>query len=162
MRKRSIRHAGAGRFLAYLKREWKIPLAIGIGLAASVPTQAAHTDLATYLAGLNRKGGNATMVLTRSPAGSIHEVEIAFADAMITGGVENGAGVELPGGVKAALRSEHKGDGGIPDEDRVNRRDKKGRIIAVLPVTPPKGFAAGSILERTSSCLLYTTPSPRD
>jgi spore germination cell wall hydrolase CwlJ-like protein len=153
LRKRSIRHAWAGRFLASLKREWKIPLAIGLGLVATFPTPAAHADLAAYLAGLNRKGGNQTLVLTRSPAGSIHEVEIAFADAMTTGGIESGAGVELPGGVTAALRSEHKGKGGIPDEDRVNRRDKKGRIVAVLPVTPPKGFAAGSILERTSFLL---------
>lgn len=171
MRKRSIRHAAASRFFAYLhdvqqacavalrrqpggsllKREWRIPLALGLGLVAGFPTQAAHTDLATYLAGLNRKGGNQTMVLTRSPAGSVHEVEIAFADAMTTGGVEGGAGVELPGGVKAAMLSAHKGKGAIPDEARVNRHDKKGRIIAVMPVTPPKGFAAGSILERTSS-----------
>lgn len=126
---------------------------LGLGLFAAFPTQVAHTDLATFLAGLNRKGGNQTMVLTRSPAGSIHEVEIAFADAMTTGAVENGAGVELPGGIKAALRSEHKGKGEISDEDRVNRRDKKGRIISVLPVMPPKGFAAGSILERTSFLL---------
>ncbi len=153
MRKRSIRHAGAGRFFAYLKREWKIPLALGLGIAAVLPTQAAHTDLATYLAGLNRKGGNQTMVLTRSPAGSVHEIEIEFADAMITGGVENGAGVQLPDGMQAALRSEHKGQGEIPDEDRVNRRDKKGRIVAVMPVLPPKDFTAGSILERTSSLL---------
>jgi spore germination cell wall hydrolase CwlJ-like protein len=153
LRKRSIRHAGAGRFFVYLKREWKIPVALGVGLLATFPTPAGHADLATYLAGLNRKGGNQTMVLTRSPAGSIHEVEIAFADAMTTGGVESGAGVELPGGVTAALRSEHKGEGGIPDEDRVNRRDKKGRIIAVLRVTPPKDFSAGSILERTSFLL---------
>ena len=168
MRKRSIRHAGAGGVLESLKqfqqkcaaelrektrREWTIPLALGLGLVASFPTQAAHTDLATYLAGLNRKGGNQTMVLTRSPAGSVHEVEIEFADAMTTGGVESGAGVELPGGVTAALRSEHKGQGAIPDEDRVNRRDKKNRIVTVMPVLPPKDFTAGSILERTSSLL---------
>jgi spore germination cell wall hydrolase CwlJ-like protein len=153
LRKRSIRHEGAATLLAHLKRQWKAPLALGIGILAGFPTQAAHTDLATYLAGLNRKGGNQTMVLTRSPAGSIHEVEIAFADAITTGGVESGAGVELPGGVKAALLNEHKGEGGTPDEDRVNRADKKGRIVAVMPVTPPKGFAAGSILERTSSLL---------
>ncbi|MGX5721334.1 cell wall hydrolase [Shinella zoogloeoides] len=153
MRKRSIRHAKAGRFFAYLKREWKVPLALGLGLAAIVPTESARTDLATYLAGLNRKGGNQTMVLTRSPAGSVHEIEIDFADAMTTGGIESGAGVDLPGGVKAAVLSEDKGKGGIPDEERINRRDKKGRIIAVLPVLPPKGFAAGSILERTSSLL---------
>ncbi|WP_370577011.1 cell wall hydrolase [Shinella sp. PSBB067] len=153
MRKRSIRHAGAGRFFSYLKpfRRWRLPLALGAGLVASLPTQAAHTDIATYMAGLNRKGGNQTMVLTRSAAGSVHEIEIDFADAMTTGGIESGAGVDLPGGGKAALLGEGKGKGAIPDEDRVNRRDKRGRIVAVLPVQPPKSFTAGSILERTSS-----------
>lgn len=153
MRKRSIRHAGAGRFFSYLKpfRRWRLPLALGAGLVASLPTQAAHTDIATYMAGLNRKGGNQTMVLTRSAAGSVHEIEIDFADAMTTGGIESGAGVDLPGGGKAAVLGEGKGKGAIPDEDRVNRRDKKGRIVAVLPVQPPKSFTAGSILERTSS-----------
>ncbi|WP_370643785.1 cell wall hydrolase [Shinella sp. NM-101] len=153
MRKRSIRHAGAGRFFSYLKpfRRWRLPLALGAGLVASLPTQAAHTDIATYMAGLNRKGGNQTMVLTRSAAGSVHEIEIDFADAMTTGGIESGAGVDLPGGGKAAVLGEGKGKGAIPDEDRVNRRDKRGRIVAVLPVQPPKSFTAGSILERTSS-----------
>ncbi len=153
MRKRSIRHAGADRFFSYLKpfRRWRLPLALGAGLVASLPTQAAHTDIATYMAGLNRKGGNQTMVLTRSAAGSVHEIEIDFADAMTTGGIESGAGLDLPGGGKAAVLGEGKGKGAIPDEDRVNRRDKKGRIVAVLPVQPPKSFTAGSILERTSS-----------
>ncbi|OJV00293.1 MAG: cell wall hydrolase [Shinella sp. 65-6] len=132
-------------------RRWRLPLALGAGLVASLPTQAAHTDIATYMAGLNRKGGNQTMVLTRSAAGSVHEIEIDFADAMTTGGIESGAGVDLPGGGKAAVLGEGKGKGAIPDEDRVNRRDKKGRIVAVLPVQPPKSFTAGSILERTSS-----------
>lgn len=152
LRQRSVRHAGYGR-LSRLWRIWKKPAAVGLGMLALFPTPAAHTDLATFLAGLNRKGGNQQMVLTRSPAGSIHEVEIAFADAMTTGAVAGGAGVELPGGVTAALRAEAKGEGGIPDEERVNRRDKKGRIVAVLPVAPPKDFTAGSILERTSFLL---------
>ena len=76
------------------------------------------------------------MVMTRSPAGSIHEVEIAFNDPMTTGAVDAGAGIELPGGQQAALRGEHKGKGTVPDENRVTRSLKKGRIIAVLPVTP--------------------------
>ena len=40
-----------------------------------------------------------------------------------------------------------------PDEDRVVRADKKGRIIQVSPVAPPKNFNAGSIFQRTSSLL---------
>ncbi len=153
LRKRSIRHAGTGGLLRFWKRQWNAPLALGLGLLAVFPAESARTDLATYLAGLNRKGGNQHMVLTRSPAGSIHEVEIAFTDATTTGAIDSGAGVELPGGIKAALIDEHKGTGGIPDEERVNRRGKKGRIVAVTPMTPPKDFTAGSILERTSSLM---------
>jgi spore germination cell wall hydrolase CwlJ-like protein len=38
----------------------------------------------------------------------------------------------------------------VPDEARVNRGEKRGRIINVAPVAPPKAFNAGSVLERTS------------
>jgi spore germination cell wall hydrolase CwlJ-like protein len=151
LRQRSSHYAAIGGKLRLWSREWKAPLALGLGLFALLPSQVAHSDLASYLAGVNRKGGNQQMVLTRSPAGSIHEVEVEFSDAMTTGAVAGGAGIELPGGMKAALRSEHKGDGLVPDEDRVNRGDKKGRIVSVVRVTPPKDFTAGSILDRTSS-----------
>ncbi|MDX3925616.1 MAG: cell wall hydrolase [Shinella sp.] len=134
-------------------RRWKAPLAIGLCLFGIFPSPIAHSDMATFLAGLNRKGGNQQMVMTPSPAGSIHEVEIAFNDPITTGAINGGAGVTLPDGEQAALRSEHKGKGLIPDEARVNRRDKKGRIVAVLPVAPPKDFSAGSVLDRTSSLL---------
>ncbi|MCF3643024.1 cell wall hydrolase [Rhizobium sp. TRM95111] len=132
---------------------WTAPLALGLALFAGFPSTIAHSDLATFLAGVNRVGGNQQMVMTPSPAGSIHEVEIAFNDAITTGAISGGAGLDLPGGAKAALRSEHKGKGGVPDEARVNRRDKKNRIVAVLPVTPPKDFSAGSVLQRHSSLL---------
>ena len=134
--------------------QWKTPLLLGLGLFAAIPSTTAHSDLATFVAGVNRPGGNQEMVLTRSPAGSIHEVEIAFNDPITTGAINGGAGIELPGGKQAALRNEHKGKGLIPDEDRVTRRLKKDRIIAVLPVTPPKDFSAGSILDRTSFLLM--------
>ncbi|RUZ86450.1 cell wall hydrolase, partial [Mesorhizobium sp. M7A.F.Ca.US.006.01.2.1] len=42
---------------------------------------------------------------------------------------------------------------GTPDEDRVVRAEKKGRIVQMSPVAPPKNFNAGSIFERTSSLL---------
>ena len=37
-----------------------------------------------------------------------------------------------------------------PDEDRIVRADKKGRIVKVSPVAPPKAFNAGSMFKRTS------------
>ena len=41
----------------------------------------------------------------------------------------------------------------MPDEDRIIRADKKGRIVKVAPVAPPKAFNAGSIFERTRMLL---------
>ncbi|QRM56835.1 cell wall hydrolase [Sinorhizobium sp. BG8] len=131
-------------------------MALGLGLFAAFPTDLAHSDLAAFLAGINRRGGNQEMVMTPSPAGSIHEVEIAFNDPITTGALDDGAGISLPGGAEAALRNEQKGKGGVPDEDRVTRGKKKGRIVAVTPVMPPKDFSAGSVLERTSSLLTPT------
>jgi spore germination cell wall hydrolase CwlJ-like protein len=43
-----------------------------------------------------------------------------------------------------------------PDEARINRSDKRGRIIEVAPVAPPKFFNAGSVFERTSMLLRPT------
>jgi spore germination cell wall hydrolase CwlJ-like protein len=120
------------------------------------PSAAAHADLAGLLAGLDRGGDNWRMVLTNSPAGSIHQGELAFADAD-AGKLDDGAGMTLPDGRRIALSAGEKGSDPKPDEDRVNRRDKKGRIVSVLPMQPPKDFSAGSIMERQS--LLTPPPS---
>src|SRR5690606_16221635 len=37
-----------------------------------------------------------------------------------------------------------------PDEARVNRADKRGRIVDVAPAAPPRSFNAGSVFQRTS------------
>ncbi len=42
------------------------------------PSIASHADLASLLAGLDQGGENWRMVLTNSPAGSIHQAELAF------------------------------------------------------------------------------------
>lgn len=100
------------------------------------------------------------MVLTNSPAGSIHQAELAFAEPMVTGSIAAGAGMVLPDGRKVAFNAKDKGtakDRGheeTPDEDRVNRSTKKGRVVAVERMQPPKDFSAGSILERTK--MLFT------
>jgi hypothetical protein len=38
----------------------------------------------------------------------------------------------------------------------VTRHLKKGRVMTVAPVSPPKDFSAGSVLERQSSLLRPT------
>lgn len=130
------------------------PALAGLALFLIFPSSSAHSDLATFLSGINRGGENWRGYMTRSPAGSIHEVEMVFNDPVTTGAIADGAGIALPGGGQAALVAGVKQPGALPDEDRVNRGEKKGRIVAVVPMLPPKDFSAGSVLDRTSSLLL--------
>lgn len=134
-------------------RGWRAPLAIGVALYAGTAADVGHSDLATFVSGVNRKGGNQQLVMTRSPAGAIHAVDIAFNDPITTGALAGGAGLQMPDGEEASLLNARKGQGGIPDERRVTRDQKKGRIVAVTPVAPPKAFTAGSVLDRQASLL---------
>ncbi len=127
---------------------------LGIGLFVGFPSVSAHSDLATFLSGINRGGERWRMVMTRSPAGSLHDVDVVFNDPITTGAIGDGAGIKMPDGETVSLMADNKQSDPRTDEERVNRRDKKGRIIAVAPVTPPKDFTAGSILQRTSSLMV--------
>jgi spore germination cell wall hydrolase CwlJ-like protein len=40
------------------------------------------------------------------------------------------------------------------DEARINRKEKLDRIVKLSPVTPPKAFNAGSVLQRSSNLML--------
>ena len=139
----------SSRKLGLLPKDWLSPVVLGFCAWMVFPSAAAHADLAGLLAGLDRGGDNWRMVLTNSPAGSIHQGELAFADAD-SARLDDGAGMTLPDGRRIALSTGGKGSDPRPDEDRVNRRDKKGRIVSVLPMQPPKDFSAGSIMERQS------------
>jgi len=143
------RNARSRSKLRLLPQNWVSPAIFGVAGWLIFPSVASHADLATMLAGLDNDGESWRMVLTNSPAGSIHQAELAFADPAVTGSIPSGAGMVLPDGRKVAFVSGEKGNEGIPDEDRVNRNAKKGRVIAVERVQPPKDFSAGSILERT-------------
>lgn len=110
---------------------------------------ASHADLAALLAGLDQGRENWRMVMTNSPAGSIHQAELTFTDPTVTGAIAAGAGMVLPDGRKVAFMAKDKGHESTEDEDRVNRQQKKGRVVAVEHVQPPKDFSAGSILQRT-------------
>jgi spore germination cell wall hydrolase CwlJ-like protein len=132
------------------------PAVFGICAWLFFPSAAAHADLAGLLAGLDRGADNWRMVLTNSPAGSIHQGELAFANND-RADMGDGGGMVLPDGRRIAFSDGEKGSDPRPDEDRINRKDKKGRIVAVLPMQPPKDFTAGSILQRQS--LLTPPPS---
>lgn len=128
-------------------RSLAAPFLIGLGMWIGSPTAVAYQDIASFVSGLDRPGERWNGFIETSAAGSIHAAEMPFADATVSGG-----GLNAPGLGMVALR----GRGRIaetPDEDRINRGDKRGRIVHVAPVAPPKFFNAGSIFERTSSLL---------
>lgn len=129
------------------------PLAFGFFGYLAVPAEAGHADLATFLAGINRPGGNWQFYMTNSPAGSIQQADMVFADPVTTGAIRGGAGITLGDGEKIAIRGKGKLLEFTPDEDRVARSGKGGRILAVTPVQPPKDFSAGSVLQRQSSLM---------
>ncbi len=135
--------------LRLLPQNWVSPAIFGVAGWLIFPSVASHADLATMLAGLDNDGESWRMVLTNSPAGSIHQAELAFADPAATGSIAAGAGMVLPDGRKVAFVAGEKGNEETPDEDRVNRNAKKGRVVAVEKMQPPKDFSAGSILQRT-------------
>jgi spore germination cell wall hydrolase CwlJ-like protein len=145
-----LRRNGRSRSkLRLLPQNWVSPAIFGVAGWLIFPSVASHADLATMLAGLDNDGESWRMVLTNSPAGSIHQAELAFADPAATGSIAAGAGMVLPDGRKVAFVAGEKGNEETPDEDRVNRNAKKGRVVAVEKMQPPKDFSAGSIFQRT-------------
>jgi spore germination cell wall hydrolase CwlJ-like protein len=139
------------------KRSFLSPCIIGLGLWIGFPTVAAYQDMTSLVSGLERDGTRWNAVIEKSVAGSVHAAEMPFVDGdAVTGGVAariSGSGVELPGVGAVAFKGKSGLVGETPDEDRIVRSDKQGRILQVAPVAPPKNFSAGSIFERTSSLL---------
>lgn len=143
------------RPVAAHKRSLLSPVIIGLGLWVGFPTVSAHQDVASYVAGIGARDARWGAVVERSVAGSVHQAEMPFIDASATGSI-SGSGLNLEGVGALALRASKGEVGDTPDEDRVNRKDKRDRVLNVAPVAPPKSFNAGSVLERTGFLLDMT------
>jgi len=140
------------RKFGLLPKNWTSPAVFGLCAWLIFPSTAAYADLAGLLAGIDRGSSNWRMVITNSPAGSTHQAELAFGNASTAAAIGDG-GLVLPDGRRVAFLSEEKGSDPKPDEERINREDKKGRVVAVAPMQPPKDFSAGSVLQRQSMLL---------
>jgi spore germination cell wall hydrolase CwlJ-like protein len=136
---------------AYSKHPLLPPLLLGLAIWIGFPTVAAYQDMASMVSGVETASTRWNAVLERSVAGSVHSAEMPFRDGMTTGSID-GAGVNAAGVGNVAFRAKHGADI-TPDEDRVVRAEKRGRIVKIAPVAPPKAFNAGSVLDRTSSLL---------
>ncbi len=132
---------------------WTSPVVFGLVSWLAFPSIAAQSDLAGLISGADRGANNWRMVLTASPAGSVHQAQLAFADATAASMLSRENGLLLPDGRKIAFDGGKTTNNPVPDEDRVTRSLKKGRVLAVETMQPPKAFTAGSVLKRTSSLL---------
>lgn len=116
------------------------------------PTDAAYQDMASMVSGAESGDRRWAGFVERSAAGSVHSAEMPFVDTTVRTGTISGAGLEAPGIGRVAFRSDGGGEQPLsPDEERVNRQGKKGRLVKTAPVAPPARFNAGSIFERSSS-----------
>jgi hypothetical protein len=132
------------------------PVLFGLAAFLSTPTITSHADMTAMLAGGEGSETRWKTNLTASPAGSIQAAEVTFADPILTSSTVSGAGVILPNGDKIAFQGKIGAADERPDAERVTRHLKKGRVVAVAPVSPPKDFSAGSVLERQSNLLRPT------
>ncbi|MBB5274650.1 spore germination cell wall hydrolase CwlJ-like protein [Rhizobium rosettiformans] len=132
---------------------WTSPLVFGLASWLIFPSVAAQADMAGLLTGLDRGASNWRMVMTDAPAGSIHEAKLAFSEEEASEALSGGAGLILPDGRRIAFDGGKADADALPDEMRVTRDQKKGRVVAVEPMLPPRAFSAGSILQRTSSLM---------
>lgn len=143
-----------GRFAAARegRRSFLAPAIVGLGIWLGFPTVAAYQDMTSLVSGLEGRNTRWSSYVEKAAAGSVHAAEMPFVDGIVTGPI-SGAGVKIAGVGTVSFRGKKFGASDLPDEDRVVRVDKKGRIINVTRVAPPKNFTAGSVFERTSSLL---------
>ncbi len=130
-------------------------LVVGTGIWLGFPTSVAYQDMASMVSGTEAGSTRWSGYVEKAVAGSVHAAEMPFTDTDVTGTI-SGSGMSAPGIGAVAFRGKVGAAAALPDEDRINRADKKGRIVNVAPVAPPKFFNAGSILERTSMLLRPT------
>ena len=125
---------------------------LGLGIWLGFPTVTAYQDITSFISGMESEARWAA-VIERSVAGSVHQAEMPFSDPHARVGGLSGSGISAPGVGEVAFRSKNKVAEVTPDEDRVNRAEKMGRIVEVVPMAPPRFFNAGSIVEQTGAFL---------
>ncbi len=113
----------------------------------------AHQDMAGLVSGEEGTGPRWAAYVEKSVAGSIHQAEMPFVDGDLKTGSISGSGMDAPGIGAVAFRGKKGFTGTTPDEARINRAEKTGRLVQVVPVQPPRLFEAGTIFEKTSFLL---------
>jgi spore germination cell wall hydrolase CwlJ-like protein len=143
----------ASRRLNLRISKWTAPAVFALTGLIFIPTVPADADVASVL---STKAGDRNAwrsFMVPAAAGSIHKEELVFKDIDKADFTPASRGLVFPDGQRIALSPEKKSVPATPDEERVTRHLKKGRLVAVDRVVPPKDFTAGSILDRRASLL---------
>lgn len=138
------------------RRNFVAPSLIGAAVLLSFPTVTAFQDMASLVSGSEAGSARWHAYLKPAAAGSVHQAELPFVDADAKTSSIAGAGIEKAGIGTVALTGKSARLDPRPDEERINRTEKRGRLVSVAPTSVPKAFSAGSVLERQSSLLRPT------
>ena len=126
--------------------------AIGMGVLLATSTTSGKQDIASMVFAGNGSTGWSNF-LEASPAGSTHKAELVFATDMTITGATGSAlpkGASVNGLGDVAFRQKKGSKASTPDETRIVKAGKTSRLVKITPVAAPKGFSAGSVLERHS------------
>lgn len=137
------------------RRGVMMPSMMAAALCLLSTTAIAFQDMASLVTSSEQGENRWTAYMVPAPAGSVHKAEMQFVDAsLITGSVKAG-GVNVEGiGTVALGGTSRQAKLGIddpdPDEGRIIRDDKQGRIVTIAPIAPQRAFSAGSLLDQVS------------
>ncbi|MEK1851079.1 MAG: cell wall hydrolase [Phyllobacterium sp.] len=142
--------ASGSRLKNRTNRNYIGPAVIGTAIYLFSPTMTAYQDMASLLSGSESGQGRWTSYLEKSPAGSIQKANMSFVDEKAITSSVPASGVDAPGIGPIVINGSQKSPDATPDEERINRAEKLGRIVSISKKAPPKAFSAGSILQRSS------------
>lgn len=142
----------ASRRAGVLSSKWLAPCLFALAGLLSSPAALAEADVASMLSSKLNAGESWRSFMVDAPAGSIHKEELVFGQLDRSLAAKT-RGLVMPDGDLVALSPKDKIEPATPDEDRVTRHLKKGRIVSVEQIRPPKDFTAGTILDRQASLI---------
>lgn len=137
------------------RRSTTLPkLLAGVGLFFYSSNVIAYQDMASMLSLSEQSDSRWATYMVDAPAGSIHKAEMPFVDSsVVTGSLS--AAADVAGIGRVVLSGRVAGgklgvDDPNPDEKRVSRSDKQGRVVSVQTKAPARMFNAGSLAAQVS------------
>ncbi|WP_439273646.1 cell wall hydrolase [Pseudochrobactrum sp. HB0163] len=127
----------------------------GVGLFFYSSNVIAYQDMASMMSAAENPEHRWMAYMVDAPAGSVHKAEMPFIDSsVITGSLSAAADINGVGRVVISGRTAG-GKRGVddpdPDENRISRADKQGRLVSVQTRAPARMFNAGSLAGQVSS-----------